>query len=170
MNDNYVSDIISSSVQNYPTDMKKALEESLERIKRLPNYRSLVEDLIKGHVQTMIYEARHRQNVRIRRETGQYGQPSKVKVGESKEVRDSYMSCYLYFIGGMTLGQMTGDDLVEIALGEKMKAEGHMYNVKLLEAIQPFVKSDQRVQDAIPEKKLKGIFSRVRKEVDEAAA
>ena len=69
---------------------------------------------------------------------------------------------YNYRIGGTLLGLVFGKDLLGIAEHERAIAEGHTFNARLAEALNPIVPANKRVKDAVAEKRLQMIFRQIR--------
>lgn len=61
---------------------------------------------------------------------------------------------YDYNINGTRLGAIFGKDIPQIIVQEQSIADGHQANVKLLEALQPLVPMNQRIEDSVSAKKL----------------
>ncbi len=67
---------------------------------------------------------------------------------------------------------MTYDDLLEVASSESAMVEGHLFNVRLCNALADLMKKHpgKRVQDRIPVHRLREIFARARDGKAKAAA
>ena len=162
-----VEHAIASAVAKYPNDIDKARKHAEAAIRKLPEFKSLVDQFISKAIQEMVYDCRHTENVRTKRQAGYYGQRAKLKVGES--VRRAYQSTYDYYIAGRTLGEIKGAELADIASSESEKANGHRFNSMLCTTLKSMVPADKRVKDVMPEKKLRTIFQRVLKQAGQAA-
>lgn len=74
-----------------PDDVHAAVRAALAAIKRLPEYAGAVEALVFNAVSELVYDSRHKVNVRIKRSIGYYGGPAKVDHADAK-VRTVYAS------------------------------------------------------------------------------
>jgi hypothetical protein len=156
--------IAERAAKQHPDDITKAVDCAERDVRALPEFREIVAVLVRGAVQGLVYEARHQTNRSIRREAGEYGGPAKVS-GASDAVNTVYKSVYDYCIGRTTLGRVLGKELPGIAESERAIAEGHVFNAELCEALSRMVPEERAVKDAVPEKKLRGLFRRLQRKV-----
>jgi hypothetical protein len=164
-----VLEVVAEAARKYASDIPKAVEEAEFMVRKLPEFSGLVRLLVRGAVQDLVYEARHQDNVRMRRAAGDYGGPAKVDAA-APGVVGAHESLYLYRIAGTTLGLIKGADLKGIAESERRVAEGHAFNAALCEALAALVPEDKRVEEAVLEKRLRGIFRRLRRQKPGEAA
>lgn len=150
--------IVEEAAGKHPADIPKAVERAEKGIRGLAEFDELVSMLVRNTVQELVYDARHRANTRMRREAGDYGGPAKVVSGDSASLGRVCESVYSYRIAGTVLGLVKGADLQAIAEGERSVASGHLFNVRLCLKLQELVPADKRVQDAVTEKRLRGLF------------
>lgn len=161
-----VLNIAKIAADRFPNDIPQAVEEAEQAIRDLPEFDSLVSQLIHSAIQGLVYECRHRSNVELKKQAGLYGGPPKVNPTGSEAVARVYKSCYDYCIASTTLGELRGKDLSKIRDNELEVANGHLFNVALLEWLESRgVKGEKRVRDVVPEKVLRSNFERIRKEV-----
>ena len=83
------------------------------------------------------------------------------------------ISSYLYNIAGTSLGEVLGKDLLDLADIEDNRAEGHVFNSRVLRRLSDVVPENKKVKSAISEKKLNALFSELQavpKKKQEAAS
>lgn len=151
-----------------PDDIESAVQSAVRDVRRLKNFAALIDHVLTVAVRRMIHDVRCHQNRQIRKDNGGYGGPAKVKPGA--DTSEIAQSVFLYFINGITLGQIRGEDLEEIAAGESARAEGHEFNARLCRRLRSFVKDGQTVQQVVTESKLKRIFAELQKGTKHEAA
>ncbi len=159
---------VSVGVTTHPDNPADATTLALQTIQALENYTSLIGSLVQQCIQDAVYDERHRRNKIIRREAGLYGAQQQVRRGPSQgaAVGKVYETVYNYYIAGKTIGLVLGCELATIARSEKGVAEGHMFNVRLCEALQATgIQPGQTVRQAVSERQLNLIFSQVREQV-----
>jgi hypothetical protein len=157
-----VLEIVKKATGRHRDDIERATKEAELKIRALENFDEIVGALVTAAVKELVYRERCVTNHRIKTETGQYGGAAKVVVGNSSGVQRAAESCYNKMIGGMRLGSILGKDLRGLAETEASLASGHSYNRALLLRLDPLVPADKRIQDAIPEKKLRKIMEQLR--------
>lgn len=158
-----VLEIARKAAGEYPDDISSAVDAAEKAIRKLKEFESIVKDLIRQAVTEMVYDARHKANVRIRQSTGQYGGPAKVVVGDSRSVNRAIESVYHYSIAGTMLGMVVGGDLEAIADSEKAVGDGHLFNSRLARLLIGRVKEEHRVMDDISEKQLRAVFRKAQR-------
>lgn len=163
-----VLNVAKLAAQKHADDVSAAVDEAERQIRRLPEFGDLVAALVRQAVQTLVYNERHRSNVRMRAEAGEYGRPAKVNVGASAAVNAVIESLYLYRIAGTTLGLVRGADLAGIAASENAQANGHIFNARLCSELSALVPAEKAVQDAVSERKLRSIFDKIRRQGEAA--
>ena len=154
-----VLSIVKEANTNNPSNPEDATTEALSGVTRLSSYDELVGMLVEQAVKNLIFDDRHTINVRIKYQAGAYNAKSKTVVGDSPAVRRAEISAYLYNIAGTSLGEVLGKDLLDIADIEDNRAEGHVFNSRLLHRLSDVVPLNKKVKNAITDKKLKGLFS-----------
>lgn len=149
-----VYDIIAEAFQQHPNDINACADAAEQAIRAMEGFEDMVALHISRSVKHLVYDYRGRINMNLRRQTGEYGQPAKVDPA-SPAVRQVYAeSWYLYCIGRKTLGELLGSELPDVVTGERTKAEGHLFNVALLEYLAQRVPDDKRVRDVFSERQL----------------
>ena len=128
----------------------------MSAIKRLPEYDDFREELVVYAVRGMVHDVRHADNIKMRREAGEFGGPAKVGVGAA--VQQACQNVYAYFIAGTTLGMILGSQLSEIANSEAAKADGHLFNTRLCRRLARLVPANKTVKQAVKESVLAKIF------------
>jgi hypothetical protein len=158
-----VINIVRQAVADHPKpeDAQQAAEQ---KIRRLPHFRDLLQELVKTAVLDLVHRERGSVNRALRNQAGEYGRPAKVVVGASEAVSRAYQSYYNYFVGGSMLGMIKGEQLLELAGQERALAAGHVFNARLLEELNRLVPADREVRQAVSERKLKGLFERLKQE------
>jgi hypothetical protein len=157
-----VLEIVAESSAKYADDVTKAIDDAERKVRKLPEFPSLVSNMVRGYIQDLVYDARHATKRQMKKEHGQYGGPSKVIVGSSKIVNEvSLSSLYQLPMDGTILGLIFGSDLVGIAEREQSKADGHDFNARLCLRLAPLVPKNKRVQEAVTEKVLKTLYDQV---------
>lgn len=126
----------------------------------LPDFAEFVNALLEARFQDMIYTERSALN----RETlakidGKCVPLPKVKVLDSKGVRDAYAHLYGYFVAGRTLGSILGKDLPYLADVEMNTAQGYLFRYRLLNALAEMVPAEKTVQESVKPKVLERIFN-----------
>ena len=167
-----VKAVVQQACEQHPEDISAAVDTAEQLVHALPEYKSIVRGLIRNCIQELVYDARHVANVATKRNGGYYGGPGKVMVGKSESVQQVYQSVYAYYIAGTTLGELLGKDIPSVREHERSIANGHLFNVRLLEWLESQgVRGDKKVREVVPEKKLRIHFDRLYKEVqrDDAA-
>jgi len=145
-------------------DIDQATAVAEAAIRSLPDFADWVNAFVTSAIRELVYDARHQMNVAMKRDTGYYGGPAKVKVGDSADIQKVYQSFYEYHIAGMQLGMLKGADLEGIAESEAARAEGHAFNARLCKKLREVVPDDKTVREAVPERKLREIFKKVQRE------
>lgn len=148
----------------HPNDILTAVEESVAEVKRLPDYKKYVNDLVRDAIQDQVYACRHASNVSMKKQNGEYGGQHKVN-GASVAVERIYESHYNYRIAGKTLGEIIGNEIESLIETEQAIASGHKFNAALLCWVRSQgVSGDKKVKDVVSERKLAANFDRIRKE------
>lgn len=164
-------EVIERVAQQYSGDIPAAVEQAEKEIVKLPCYKQTVTMLVRRAIMELIYGARHKTNVAIKRDTGYYEETAKQKVGldETGVINRVYKSVYDYCIGAKTLGYLTGKELPELASKERNQASGHLFNAALLDWLQSQgVTGDKKVREVVGERKLRATFDRLYKELQKA--
>jgi len=151
--------IATAEAAKHTDDIDKAIDATLARARRSKWFSALADELVRRAVRKIVQDCRHRANIQMRRENGSYGGPAKVTAGAATAA--VARSVYLYMIGGRSLGNVLGEDLAGIGESEAAKAEGHLFNTKLCQALSPLVKDKKTVSQCVPEAKLKKIFEKL---------
>ncbi len=165
----YVHKIVAKACAENSADIPAACLQVERDLRNDDNFDSLVDMLISQAVQDLVYSRRHSENVAIKKETGAYGGGTKTNVAGSPTINRICKSVYYYNIGSRTLGLLFGKELLGLAGTEESIASGHQFNANLLRELSKMVKDDQRVQDAVKEKKLRDLFCKLGRKFDEAA-
>ena len=169
----WLNKIVQEETEANPSDIPTAADRAYNRIRKHPQYKGLVEELIRNAVRELVYDYRHIINTRIKRDSGYYvqknGATAAAAVGGA--VLAVHRSCYDEFIGGTQLGELTADRAREIIAAEESIAAGHHFNAELLKwALKNGLQGDAKLRDVIPEKKLRTHFDRLKKEILGAVA
>ena len=159
-----VIDIVQQMTDRYPSNIEKGVTMSLRRIKKLPEYEAICEELITEAVRGRLHDARHKNNEGIRREA--YGDVRpKVLVGRDSDVNALELRSYFnYAIAGKALGDLTREELQTTAETEARIASGHLFNVRLCNALEPRVSKGKTVRQSIKETELQQVFQAVAKQ------
>ena len=152
---------VERAADNHPADIQKAIDAAEKAIRRLPEFETLVADLVRSAVQEMVYDARHSSNVTMRRLAGEYGGPAKTVSGDSAAVTRAAESLYCYRIAGTVLGSVLGEQLGDIAASELAKADGHAFNGRLCLRLKAMVPKEKQVRECVSEKRLMTVFKEV---------
>lgn len=154
--------VIKAATQRHGNDVAAAAAEAEAEVRKLPEYASLAELLVSAAVRDAVYAARHKINVAIKRDS--WTGPAKVVVGLSTGVEQAMTSCFSYCIGGRLLGDLTGFDLPKIAQLSQSQADGHLFNVRLVQWLQANgVAEGRRVRDCVTESRLRQAFANLGK-------
>lgn len=162
-----ILEIAREESEKHAKDIARAVESAEARIKSLPEYKSFVLALVRDAVQHLVYQARHTMNTKIKKDLGEYAGTQKVEHG-SRSVSEVYESVYNYRINGRILGDIEGDELPEIAKGQREIAKGHTTNALLCEHLAKLVPAGFKVRQKVSEAKLRQIFTRITKRGTEA--
>jgi len=163
-----VVSIIEQANANNPNDIVTAVNDAVARVKRLPEYPDLVDKLVHNSIQELLYDARHRINVQIKRDSGYYGGPAKVS-HYSESINRVCASVYAYQIARRQLGKIQGNELNGIAANEDRMADGHKFNADLCRWLAELVPADKLVEQAVSERKLKAKFRKLCEQYSAAA-
>jgi hypothetical protein len=151
-----VHEIVSASVQQHPRAVDAA--NAAERlVRQLPTFEAFAGILVKHAVEALVHRKRHRNNVKMRIDTGVYvGISPKVLPGNAgvKRVYD----LYLYSIDGTKLGEMTKDRLEYQSARSYAVARGHRFNGDLCTKLIPMLREGKTVQESVSKKQLKEVF------------
>lgn len=146
----------------YPEDIDRAEKYVYDRLIKSSFYdEDLRTKLICLALRGLIHDARHTSNRKIKRQAKAAFKSNtskvrhnKVNVSKSKIILQMHKRWYDYNINGTRLGAIFGKDIPQIIVQEQSIADGHQANVKLLEALQPLVPMNQRIEDSVSAKKL----------------
>ena len=166
-----VIEIVTKAITKSPEDPMKAAKLALASIKKLPEFKELVDTMLMQAVQSLVDNRRQYINRCIRHESTNpepekaagYDGPAKVVTGLSASASKAYTSVFLYNIGGKVIGMLFGKDLPDIAENERKAGDGHYFNANLMEALRPLVPKDKTVQQSVSEAKLRKLFQALRK-------
>lgn len=167
---NEVYTIVRAAAEKFEMDISKAALKAEKQIRLLPEFPEIMDSLIKQAILDLVYSARHKMTCSIKRQTNQYGQPSKVSSAGSEAVGEASFSAYSFCVAGTVLGAVLGEDLPSIAEQERAISSGHAYNARLLETLIPLVPKKKRVKDVISEQKLRTIMIRLSNDMGKEAA
>lgn len=150
--------IIMEAAEAHPDDVDAAVDASLPKLARLPEWEEYKKQLVRSAVSDLIHVYRHRENVEQRKGTGVYGGAAKVTRGRASAAIAREKSLYDYFIGGKHLGSVTGEELGAIAEVESAKAATHNFHVRLCSALSRIVPKEKTVREVVTERRLKTIW------------
>ncbi len=152
---------VSKGAKMHPDSVKKATDHANKACEKLPEFVEWRDNLVWCALQDQVHEARHTMNRQVRNEQGCYGGPAKVVSGASKAVDAAARSVYLYHIAGKTLGNLFGEDLLNLSKTQHETAKGYTFNGRLLEKLHRLVPKTKQVREAVTEKRLKALFQEV---------
>lgn len=153
--------IADKAITKHGDDITAAINLAETQIRKMKEFPELVDSLVRGAVQELVYQRRHVANTAARKAAGAYGQAAKVVTGASEAVQEVARSLYGYYIAGRTLGSVLGSELEEIADSETAVAAGHSFNARLCRKLAQIVPVDKTVREAVSERKLKALFADV---------
>jgi len=157
-----IQTIVKAAAAKHGDEISKAVDNAVWRIRKLSDFKSMVDGLVRSAIQELVYDARHKMNIKIRQDMGSYGQPAKTITGASVAVAMASASLYSYYIDGTSLGSVQGSDLARIAESETAKADGCTFNAALATRLDKIVPNKKLVRDVVSEAKLKKIFMELR--------
>jgi len=157
-----ITNIAREAATKYENDIDKAVEEALKKSKALPDFQACIEAMLASAVRSMVSDWRHADNQALRKATGVYGTGPRVSPEDTAFAMGIYDDILKYRIAGKTLALVTGDEIEGIIAGESARAEGHLFNVRLLSAIQPLVPATKTVGQAVSKRKLEAIWKGLR--------
>lgn len=151
-------------------NIDKALSRSLKEIKPILNRkecRAWVQTLLEREVRNIIHDLQYEVNRELRQ--GSSNKPNNgnrpaVTVGNSEDVAvaEQYATVrnYLreYTIAGKRLGAYLKEEIPSVKEGELNKANGHMFNVHLLDAVYKKLKKGQTVEKRFTNEQLDKLF------------
>lgn len=159
----WLQKLVDNADNKYPSDRKKAVEWLFTQVTQHEEYETIVNDLIKNCLQELIYDARHKRDTAMKYDEGYYRSKPNTTYGTAAD--PVYKMIYEYRINGTTLGDViVGEESMSIAAKERAIANGHMFNVKLMDWITQNGREGEAVRDCIPEKKLRARFKAIWKE------
>lgn len=153
--------IVEDVVAKHLDDISAAVVECEERVRKLPGFQQLVDELVRVALRRKITDLRGEQNHRQRLEAGVYGVPAKVVTGTSESVARAATkkSLFDYFIAGTTLGELTGSELPVVGESERKKAAGHTFNSDMCFALAQ-LRLPIRKSGRPSRKQISGLYSR----------
>lgn len=153
---------IANAIALQLDDADEAAKVIEGRVKSLPNYPDIVNDLVARSIRDLTYQKRHQENRRLRHE--QYHSTPKVDSlsdDVSKVERSFYDS---YYVNGTTIGNLTGSMLdIEIHKAES-NVKTHRFHIELFESLRDLVGDQERVRDRVTEKTLVKMFDKLRQQ------
>ena len=152
-----ITDIAKDSCTKYP-DVQEAIAKTINRVKRLKDYKSFMNVLVYNALTDLVYDTRHRSNVAIKRQAGEYGTGNKTDYVGTRSVQQATKNYLNYYIAGRTLGNILGSEIEDLIDIEVSLSDGHDYNTRILEALKKIVPEDKRVKDVVSNKQLEAIF------------
>ncbi len=154
--------IVEKAVDRH-AEVNDALEEAVQAILSLPDYKQYVGDLVRTAIQRLIHLARSNRTAEFRRQEYSDRAAPKVNAFGGESVRRIYDSIYdSIFIGKTNLGNLLGRDIVRLADSEESHASGHMLNARLLRWLaSQNVPADSRVRDVVKESKVRAVHKRL---------
>lgn len=167
-----VLDIAKKAASRHASNIEAAINDAERKIRALPEFDELATVLVRNCIQELIYDARHWDTNRIKKQAGVYGADAKVLVGQSGAIQDVYRSVYECSIAGTVLGKIRGADLPALIENESGLMDGHRFNRDVLLYLQNVIKlpADKTVEEVVPETKLRAQFARLRKRSIERVA
>lgn len=148
-------EIAKRVMAQYPDDVPKGSEVALEQARKLPDFEHYVTTLLLNVMQDLLYDARSESN-RAKRKTLSRPKP-KVVSGASKSVQEAAEFGYLYFIGGLTLGNVMGEQFMVIAESEERIGYSHLFNSRLCKRLAALVPKGKRLHEVLSESRLQAI-------------
>lgn len=157
--------IVERAAAKYGDDVEQAVAYAGKNVRRLKAFTSFVDGLVDHALREMIYDARHRTNLRIRRDNGSDEERVRPKVvsGQSPAVERVYDSVYNYLIAGRSLGSVYGETLEDIAASERAKGRGCFFNAGLAEELRLLVPAGKTVREVVSEDQIQKLFQRLQK-------
>lgn len=158
-----VLEIIASRARANLENVDIAVDEALEGIKQLPEYKQLVEGLLRRGVRDQVYEIRHQDNRRLKNELGVYATQKVSKVAAySASVAAAHRSVFDHCIDGRTLGSLYGRDIPELINSISRRMRGEQFNVNILLWLKNKVPQDKTVREAVDEDRLAKVYVELR--------
>jgi len=109
----------------------------------------LAEQAVKG----MVYDARHAHNVQLRKAASQHA--AATRSGNTAAVQAVQAVCKSalrsYSIGGVSIALLTGRQLPGLIAAEEARADGHLFNARLMRRLQPLVGDDAPIGSVLSE-------------------
>jgi hypothetical protein len=144
-------------------DVPAAAEQALNEIKAMPGYAAMAEALVRQAVRDLVYAARHEMNRSIKHASGDYARRSTRKVqAYSPAVAEAHRSVYDLCIGGTTLGNLVGREVVGLLSKTRSMIAGHRLNEELLGWLSTRVPPDKTVRESVKETELSKFYYEAR--------
>jgi hypothetical protein len=161
--------IARDAAEKHGDDIRAAVVEAEQRIRKLAEFADFENALITNAIQEMVYDARHRWSGQLKKSSGGYNTTQNVIPGKTESFAAVTRSLYTYCIGGQMLGSVLGASLTKIASSESAVAAGHVFNARLCRRLAGMVPEDKTVKQVVSERKLKAIFAELQEPVKTAA-
>lgn len=144
--------------ENRTKNIMDVISECVCAVRCLDCFEEVQDNLVNNAIQDLVYDARHRINVKLKKESGGYlsSATDKTKTGRAA-VEKVAATIFDYCIAGTTLGELTGDMLFEVEKKERAIAAGHNFNANLCKRLQVFNLGEKKVKE-LPIAKVKKIF------------
>lgn len=161
-----VRSLAEKAAAKFPLDIAKATEVVANKMRSLDGYEEFRYQFERNYAQSMIHAVRCVNNRCIKRESGYYGGPAKVNVGNSETIGRIQMSVFHYSIAGKTLGELLFAELDQVESDEREKAAGHTALAELIAWIKKKRgRAEQRVADVVTEEEVQRCFKRINRKL-----
>ena len=152
-------------------EANKAIKVAKSRVRKIENYDKMAaewfDSFVDSFIQEAVWDARHKQNTRIKNEQGEYNTTEKVSPITSKAVAKASISAYFSLnIGGRSLGSLLGSELTVLAEQELLVAKGHSFNASLLNRLATIVPKTKTVSEAVSSKRMDSIALTVKSDLE----
>lgn len=145
-----------------PNSIDEAVDATLVRLRELPTFDDMVNEMVRAGVRSVIEHFRHMANKAARRAAGCYGGRAKVRAGLA--VNKVSLDYYGYYIGGRTLGKIMGEELDELGAAEAARAKGSLFNSALCTFLSPLVPEGKNVEECVTGEELGKIFTELQED------
>lgn len=162
--------VIQEEADKHKEDIRAAVDAAMARIVKLPEYDSIVQDLVRKAIHKLVYDYRHQCVRETKGKEPMYSVQPRIVVGRSAAVHRVERSYYDIFVCGKTLGSMLGKELLPAAEHERRIGQGHLVNARLLERLSKIVPEDKTVRNSVSERRIKHLLKACQSECGRTAA
>lgn len=162
--------IIETQVTRHPDDIDTAVRDSMGQIESLSTFGRWRDQMVFGYVRMMVHDQRHRRNVQLRKDIGDYGKPAHVKP-EGPALAEAAQISFLnsYSINGRMIGSLSKAELLKAAETDEATAAGKLLNARLCRALAKHARGDLALRDCVTDDTANKVFQKIVNAASKAA-